>query len=129
MIPVNWSTLLSAIKQFLLSDQARQLLFALAMIVIVCAPTFAQTGSDFGQTNTIEKTIQNIFDYFYKNVRLPLSVVGIFIAGIVFMTDEQNGKRRAVVVLSGVLFLALVPEFLRKLEFFSRGVNITIPNP
>ncbi|MGH9761607.1 MAG: TrbC/VirB2 family protein [Blastocatellia bacterium] len=87
------------------------LCFLVAFILLSDRSVFAQAGAtDGGQITT---TLQNLIQTIYNSWRIPISIIGLIVAAILFLfSHTPQAKSWAARIVVGVMLFALIPAII-----------------
>ncbi len=84
--------------------------FTLIIVLVGADAAHAQTTSVDG--GKVTETLRNFADTVYFEWRIPISIIGLFIAALAWMSSSPQGKSWALRIFVAVVIWALIPTFI-----------------
>ncbi len=109
--PINNATV---IQKWVHMQSFKQVVMA-SLVVAFCVVNAHAQGTT-GNAGALVGALEALFQQLYNNFRLPICVIGLFYAGLVLVTDEVRGGRRALKIAAATAFITFVPDIYAFVE-------------
>lgn len=106
----NFKRFLNYCAAFVRSNHFKNIVGCLLVLCVCCVCAYAQGSSTTtaGDASKVKGTVEAIKNYLLNDMVPLLSLIFLFVAGGFFIFDRQNGTRRGLFTIGGIMVLNLI---------------------